>query len=133
MHEARRSIDGLDKLPRLHCRTMSSAANIRPAHSTGSGANWSRLHLSASPSTIPFVKAFNLVSAVVTATVLAVATLQLTLPGQEGTPGWRIAAAWLLAALVWAVIYSFVRDGIRTTLSALVPHRRTDHRGASPT
>lgn len=68
------------------------------------------------------MKAFNLVSALLTATVLAMSAVQLTLPDGSGASGWRIGGSWVLGAFVWAVAYSLVRDGVRGTLSLLTRH-----------
>lgn len=77
------------------------------------------LHRKAPSSTIWFVKTFNLMSAVLVATMLATSAVQLTLPDGDSAAGWRIGVAWMLGALVWAVVYSLVRDGVRGTLSVL--------------
>lgn len=65
------------------------------------------------------VKTFNLVAAVVTATALALGAFQLALPDAGDPSGWWIAGAWILAAIVWAIVFSLVREGIRPTVSAL--------------
>lgn len=77
------------------------------------------LRIAVVDGTISGVKAFNFVSAVVTATVLAVGAFTLALPDEAGSPAWRLLVAWVAGALVWAVVYSVVRDGPRATWSAL--------------
>lgn len=62
---------------------------------------------------------FNLVSAVLVATLLATSAVQLALPGGDSAAGWRIGVSWMLGALVWTVAFSLVRDGVRGTLSVL--------------
>lgn len=73
--------------------------------------------------TIATVKVFNVVSAVVTATVLAVGAFTLALPDEVGSSAWYLLGAWLFGAVVWAVVYSVVRDGPGATWSALVRRR----------
>lgn len=77
------------------------------------------LHRQVPSSTIQFVKTFNLMSAVLVATMLATGAVQLTLPDGDSAAGWRIGVSWILGALVWAVVYSLVRHGVRGTLSVL--------------
>lgn len=64
-------------------------------------------------------KTFNFVSAVLTATALALGTFQLMLSAAGAASGWALAGSWVLSAVVWAVVYSLVRDGIRPTLALL--------------
>lgn len=65
------------------------------------------------------MKKFNLVAAIVTATVLAGAAFQISLGGADSPSGWRVLAGWALAAVVWALVFGFVRDGIRPTLASV--------------
>lgn len=81
-----------------------------------------RLHFGALGCTIISVRAFNIVAAVVAATILAGTVFRFAFVGIDSPSGWRVAAAWCVAAATWAVVFSFVRDGVRNTLGSWRRH-----------
>ena len=65
------------------------------------------------------VKKFNLMAAVVTATFFAGVFFQVVVSATETEPGWVLGATWVAAAVVWAIGFSLIRDGVRSTLNVL--------------
>lgn len=59
------------------------------------------------------VKKFSLLAAVVTATFFAGAFFQVAVSATDTRSGWVIGAMWVAAAVVWAVGFSLIRDGVR--------------------
>lgn len=65
------------------------------------------------------VKKFNLLAAVVTATFFAGAFFQVVVSATDTRSSWVLGATWVAAAVVWAIGFSLVRDGVQSTLSVL--------------